>query len=1057
MNPSSARAQEIRREATKWSLDGDAKLLEYMREISQNLESRCRETELSINRMCLSADQVNVELGNTTNRLLALQHSQFVENRVQEDDEASGTAQNGTDKAPETRQMSPMSTLKSVLADSVACLNDCYEKIQVELDEDSEEEDEPGRSVAFRPKDPYAHRPLPYVIGSKEFKEKWHVGLVDSESDQEHEEDPQFSDSGSESGHSVSLPSVGGSEADSVWGLQATSNALAHKSASQISSEDENSPKVFDPPVPAQRAYFQPPKLTPRTSVPENPVTNLFSSSPPRIPGTSKATGLFDDLEDYDFDAPAPKADSKPPPFFRDMPETHKTVNLFDDEPPEFEAPPLVTQKSRQSRSFLESDNEEEVDLPKKIVKEPKVATNLFNEEPPVDDFQEKNKLPANLFEDNDDEFDSFMSSLKKPSEKVTKPKLSNLFDDDDEPEDFLDTLLKGVKTKPKSQPVEKKESKLQEVKEDLNDAKEKREIAKEPRKVETVKKISLFDDSDDEDIFSETGKKTEPSINVQRNNSESLRKESLGRETPQETMSKERTLHVKEPSLNVQKKNSESLRKESRDKETPHEIISKETTPLTDEPSVNAQSKSSESLRKGSLDKETSRKERKPLIVEEEPPLEVETPPVEEPPVDQKIEESSKKPEEAETIPENLFPDEEEPEDWLEASPNFHKHPPSNLFSEPPEDVSPEKKESKLPGLFDDLDDDDDDFFTPKRTEEQQKTTNMPLFDDLPPDDDLFANRSDRKEKEVFYDDFADSFPPEVSSVNPSGSSYLFNDEPPPVDDWQESGASKDEPDEIIPSVRNLINRHEKPENVAEEPLNKPKIVPNKLSKTMAINVAALLPGAKRPSFKNVQESPTEEAPVKSPEEVQEVPEVAEKIEEKPEDPSLLVNLNRNRAKIPQKRKPSTRRGRQETYRKSLILESDNQKEGIVQNPEREKKLPEDLFGDDLPETEKKAAKVIQKVVKSAPKSLFESDDEDSSDIFSMVKPKSLPKSTSEPTKITPKPTSLFGDSDEDDDDLFGAANKSNAVKITAPVSKVEKKITKKSAAGDDPLADLF
>lgn len=452
-----------------------------------------------------------------------------------------------------------------------------------------------------------------------------------------------------------------------------------------------------------------------------------------------------------------------------------------------------------------------------------------------------------------------------------------------------------------------------------------------------------------------------------------------------------------------------------------------------------------------------------------------------------------------------------EPPEDWLEASQNFHTDPPplpsdpspTNIFNEPPEDegLSTAKRESKLTGLFGDLEDDEDDFFVPKsQLERPQKSTNLPLFDDLPPDDDLFVDR--KVVSEVFYDDFAESFPPEVTSVNPTGNSYLFNDEPP-ADDWHEvaqrakieektekdkseknsllpRSSSQDEPDEVFSSVRTLIKSHENPENPPVEPMKKPKILPNKLNKTMAINVAALLPGAKRQSFKNLQESsrdnPANDSlynPTESPKE--KVEEVFKKLDEKTvnvtnDSGGLLTNLNKNRAKIPQKRKPSTRRGRQESYRKSFTVENDEKQENThnslfeddpserdnfgkhesVEEPLGSKKLPQvitdDLFGETISEilieTEKKEIVEQEKVMKtsekprnslqknsqSVSKSLFDSDDEDDSDIFSTKKPKNISKSTSEPTKIAPKSTSLFGDSDDDDDDdLFGTSSKTS------------------------------
>lgn len=44
--------------------------------------------------MQLDLDKAKVALGNTTNKLLALQHSQFVENRVYDEDETLANIEN---------------------------------------------------------------------------------------------------------------------------------------------------------------------------------------------------------------------------------------------------------------------------------------------------------------------------------------------------------------------------------------------------------------------------------------------------------------------------------------------------------------------------------------------------------------------------------------------------------------------------------------------------------------------------------------------------------------------------------------------------------------------------------------------------------------------------------------------------------------------------------------------------------------------------------------------------------------------------------------------------
>lgn len=55
-------------------------------------------------------------------------------------------------------------------------------------------------SVIFQPKDPYKDRPLPHLIGSKEWHEKWHIGLVQSDADDDsaNENDDAMSESSSD-------------------------------------------------------------------------------------------------------------------------------------------------------------------------------------------------------------------------------------------------------------------------------------------------------------------------------------------------------------------------------------------------------------------------------------------------------------------------------------------------------------------------------------------------------------------------------------------------------------------------------------------------------------------------------------------------------------------------------------------------------------------------------------------------------------------------------------------------------------------------------------------
>lgn len=84
-------------------------------------------------------------------------------------------------------------------------------------------------SIIFRPKDPYRNRPLPHLIGSKHWQEKWHIGLVDSDADDGSDNDPidEMSESTPSSSPSMSslhshVPASMSESENSVWGIDAT-------------------------------------------------------------------------------------------------------------------------------------------------------------------------------------------------------------------------------------------------------------------------------------------------------------------------------------------------------------------------------------------------------------------------------------------------------------------------------------------------------------------------------------------------------------------------------------------------------------------------------------------------------------------------------------------------------------------------------------------------------------------------------------------------------------------------------------------------------------------
>lgn len=91
--------------------------------------------------MVSDLDRAKVALGNTTNRLMSLQHTQFVENRVYDDDDevvASNSAQ--LTAAPTEEKKNLVEALQHVLDCGTKVMNKYYERVSFELSDDSDDE-----------------------------------------------------------------------------------------------------------------------------------------------------------------------------------------------------------------------------------------------------------------------------------------------------------------------------------------------------------------------------------------------------------------------------------------------------------------------------------------------------------------------------------------------------------------------------------------------------------------------------------------------------------------------------------------------------------------------------------------------------------------------------------------------------------------------------------------------------------------------------------------------------------------------------------------------------
>lgn len=88
--------QTIRDNVDNWSLASDAALLGYLENFSERLQSRAKNTLENLDGLFTSLAGTKIALSNVTNEFMNMHHTQFIENRVYEEDETI------TKEVPET-------------------------------------------------------------------------------------------------------------------------------------------------------------------------------------------------------------------------------------------------------------------------------------------------------------------------------------------------------------------------------------------------------------------------------------------------------------------------------------------------------------------------------------------------------------------------------------------------------------------------------------------------------------------------------------------------------------------------------------------------------------------------------------------------------------------------------------------------------------------------------------------------------------------------------------------------------------------------------------------
>ncbi|XP_075010673.1 WASH complex subunit 2C isoform X15 [Calonectris borealis] len=435
--------EEIRKGSQSWSLASDAGLLHFLQEFSQQTISRTHEIKKQVDGLISETKATDCRLHNVFNDFLMLSNTQFIENRVydEEVEEPIPKAEVGDkteqEKTREQKEADLIPKIQEAVNYGLQVLDSAFEQLDIKAgNSDSEEEESNERvELILEPKDLYIDRPLPYLIGSQQFMEQDDVGLGDLSS----EEGSVDSDRGSV----IDSEEKDEEESDDEFGNPSEDDQKTR--TAQMSDEDDyDGCDLFD----SEKEEDEDGDLDESTRPKKKRPTSFADELAARIKGEvpvkqdeecsslspetktrktlkeKKEVRVPSDDEDDDIFKPPKLTDEDFTPFGSRGGLFSGGTGLFDDEESDLfaEAPKGEESKEREERVPV-SEGGSDVFSSTVIVEKDKKPAAQSTEKTP--------KQPGKvvLFDDDDDDF--FVGATKKPPDSVKST--ADLFDDDEE------------------------------------------------------------------------------------------------------------------------------------------------------------------------------------------------------------------------------------------------------------------------------------------------------------------------------------------------------------------------------------------------------------------------------------------------------------------------------------------------------------------------------------------------------------------------------------------------------------------------------------------------
>ncbi|XP_014010517.2 WASH complex subunit 2 isoform X4 [Salmo salar] len=181
--------EEMRQTSTNWSLAADSGLFLFLQDFSQRMLSKTHEIEKQLDGLIRDTKATDCCVHTVFNDFLMLSNTQFIENRVYDEEvvpKPEALERPPEQKTREQKEAQLIPKVQEAVNYGLMVLDSAFEQLDIKAgNSDSEDEEATDRvEPILEPKDLYVDRPLPYLIGSQLFMGQEDVGLGDLSSEE---------------------------------------------------------------------------------------------------------------------------------------------------------------------------------------------------------------------------------------------------------------------------------------------------------------------------------------------------------------------------------------------------------------------------------------------------------------------------------------------------------------------------------------------------------------------------------------------------------------------------------------------------------------------------------------------------------------------------------------------------------------------------------------------------------------------------------------------------------------------------------------------------------